>query len=227
MYTLKLATFDIAGTTMVDNNVVDNAFLSVFARHGVAATAADLLPFRGSAKRPIIETMVQRYRTDGTPALVDQLMAEWEDCLEAELRRGVEPVAGTNETFAWLREHGIKVGLTTGFSTRIKDVVLELFGWGPAVLDVAICSSDVPQSRPAPWMIFRAMEALDVFPASQVMAVGDTPRDLQAGANAGCGAIVGVLSGSGTAETLGRLRHTHLLPSVAQIPELVEREFRC
>jgi phosphoglycolate phosphatase-like HAD superfamily hydrolase len=57
------------------------------------------------------------------------------------------------------------------------------------------------------------------------MAVGDTPRDLQAGTRAGCGGVVGVLSGSHDAVSLGRHRHTHLIQSVADLPELMEREF--
>lgn len=222
---LQLATFDIAGTTLVDDNLVDNAFLRVFSAHGIGATAEELLPFRGSAKRPIVETMVGRYRPEGGSTLIDTVMAGFEDGLEAELRRVARPIAGTVETFAWLRERGIRVGLTTGFSTRIMNVVLELFGWGPEVVDAAVCSSDVPESRPAPWMIFLAMQRTGVTSPVAVAAVGDTPRDLQAGTNAGCGAVVGVLSGSGSVETLGRVRHTHLLASVADLPEVIEREY--
>ena len=226
MYTLSLATLDIAGTTMVDDNLVDSAFLRVFAAHEIAATAEELLPFRGSAKRPIVAAMVGKYRPAGGESLIDTVTAGFEDGLEAELRRRAAPIPGTEETFAWLRDRGIRVALTTGFSTRIKNAVLELFGWGPAVIDAAVCSSDVPESRPAPWMIFAAMEATGVHRPEAVLAAGDTPRDLQAGTNAGCGAVVGVLTGAGTTEALGRVRHTHILPSVAEIPELVEREYR-
>jgi phosphoglycolate phosphatase-like HAD superfamily hydrolase len=57
-----------------------------------------------------------------------------------------------------------------------------------------------------------------------VVNVGDTPLDLQAGTNAGVRGVVGVLTGSHGAERLKHEPHTHLLPSVAELPSLIERE---
>lgn len=223
MDSLSLVLFDIAGTTLLDEGLVDGAFLRIFAGLDMPVTAEELQPYRGSAKRPIAEAMVRRYRPEGGDKLMDQIVAGFEEGVMARLRAGARPIAGTEETFQWLRAHGLKVGLTTGFSTRIRQVVCEVLGW-EGLLDVTVCSDEVPESRPAPWMVLESMRRADVYPASRVMTVGDTPRDLQAGTNAGCGAVVGVLSGSGTVETLGRVRHTHLLGSVAEVPELVERE---
>ncbi len=224
-YTLQLATFDIAGTTLVDDNLVDCVFMAVFEGHRMPVPEAELVPFRGSSKRLIFDTMVARHGVPGLPA-TDRLMTEFEDELGAQLRRTAQAVPGTADTFAWLRAQGLKVALTTGFSRPTLLLVRELLGWTPDLVDAAVCSDDVPEARPAPWMIYAAMQATGVPTAAAVMAVGDTPRDLQAGTNAGCGALVGVLTGTGTAETLGRVRHTHLLPSVADIPDLIEREYR-
>ena len=226
MYSLRLALFDIAGTTLLDNNLVDNAFMRVFQRLDLPARVEELLPFRGSAKRPIAEAMVQRYRPEGGEKMIDEIIEGFEAGLIAELRASARSIPGTEETFGWLRDHGLKAGLTTGFSRRIGAVVTEVLGWDEALVDVMVCSDEVPESRPAPWMIYEAMRRANVYPAAAVLTAGDTPRDLGAGTNAGCGAVVGVLSGSGTVETLGRVRHTHLLESVAEIPELIDREYR-
>jgi phosphonoacetaldehyde hydrolase len=48
-----------------------------------------------------------------------------------------------------------------------------------------ICTSEVPQGRPAPWMIFRLMERLDVYPPHAVLKIGDTAPDIAEGRNAG------------------------------------------
>jgi phosphoglycolate phosphatase-like HAD superfamily hydrolase len=69
------------------------------------------------------------------------------------------------------------------------------------------------------------MEATGVVDVSRVIKVGDTALDLQAGTNAGVRGVVGVLSGSQTVEQLGRVAHTHLVASVADIPALVESAF--
>ena len=54
----------------------------------------------------------------------------------------------------------------------------------------------------------------------RVAIVGDTPLDLQAAANANAGWIIGVLSGAYDLDALGRVPHTHLLRSVAQLPPI-------
>lgn len=220
---LKLALFDLAGTTLLDNNIVEDAFLRVFHAENMPVHVEEILPFRGSAKRPIAEAMVSRYRPEGGEDLIGSIIDRFEQGLEEALRASGQSIPGAEETFEWLRGRGIKVGITTGFSRRIKGVVMEVLRWDERLIDVSACSDEVPESRPAPWMILEAMRRADVYPPSAVMTVGDTPRDLQAGTNAGCGFVVGVLSGSGTVETLGRERHTHLLASVAEIPAMLER----
>ena len=52
-----------------------------------------------------------------------------------------------------------------------------------------------------------------------MVAVGDTPLDLQAGSNAGLPAVLSVLSGASTAEKLRDELHTHIMLSVAQLPD--------
>lgn len=64
------------------------------------------------------------------------------------------------------------------------------------------------------------MVDLGVYDVGRVAIVGDTPLDLQAGMNARAGWVIGVLSGAHGLETLGRTAHTHLLPSVAALPDL-------
>ena len=70
-------------------------------------------------------------------------------------------------------------------------------------------------------MLFHAMESARVNSVAEVVAVGDTPLDLQAGTNAGLRAVVGVTSGVSTAEILRREPHTHIVASVANLPALL------
>ena len=52
-------------------------------------------------------------------------------------------------------------------------------------------------------------------------SVGDTRSDLEAGANAGVGWNIGVLSGAHSREQLEELPHTALINSVADLPEVL------
>jgi phosphonatase-like hydrolase len=132
------------------------------------------------------------------------------------------PLPGVPEALAALRDRGVKVALTTGFDRVILESLISALGWeGDAVADTVVCGSDVPAGRPAPYMIFRAMERLGVTDVARVLVAGDTPRDLEAGTNSGAAMVVGVLSGASDAVELGAHRHTHLLPSVADLSGLL------
>lgn len=64
------------------------------------------------------------------------------------------------------------------------------------------------------------MQKTLVHPVARVAAIGDTALDLQAGVNAGAGWVIGVLSGAHELGRLGQTPHTHLLPSIAELPLL-------
>ena len=83
-----------------------------------------------------------------------------------------------------------------------------------------MCGDDVAEGRPAPYLIFRAMEATGVSSVHRVANVGDTILDLRAGHNAGVRWNVGVLTGAHQRQLLESVPHTHLLPSVAELPSL-------
>jgi phosphoglycolate phosphatase-like HAD superfamily hydrolase len=85
-----------------------------------------------------------------------------------------------------------------------------------------VASDDVVEGRPAPYMLFHAMETAGVKSVAEVMAVGDTPLDLQAASNAGVQGMVAVLSGVGTREQLTREPHTHIIQSVADLPTILK-----
>ena len=134
---------------------------------------------------------------------------------------GVRAIPGVEHTFGWLRERDIKIALTTGFYRKVTDIILCATGWRDDLIDASICSDDVPQGRPAPFMIFRAMEMTGVTDVRRVIKVGDAALDLLAGVNAGVRGVVGVLSGQQGIEQLGRVEHTHIMRSVVALPDLI------
>jgi phosphonatase-like hydrolase len=135
-----------------------------------------------------------------------------------------EPLPGVPSAIAALRAAGVKVALNSGFDRAVTNTIVNILGWQDK-LDAVVCTEDVPQGRPAPYMIYRAMEATGVVDISKVLVAGDTTRDLEAGTNAGAAMVIGVLTGSQTVEALGKSRHTHILSGVAEIPDLLGRIF--
>ena len=91
------------------------------------------------------------------------------------------------------------------------------------VADALVCGDDVAQGRPAPYMIFRAMERTGTIDVARVLNIGDTVLDIQSGRNAGCGVNVAVWTGAHGREKLSREPGAHLIEDVSHLPGLLER----
>jgi phosphonatase-like hydrolase len=223
---IKLVIFDLVGTTITDGGEIPETFLNVLAAHAIHVTPEDLNDVRGASKRLAMRSFLER-RFPGYPnqaaVLSEQFFVEFCTRLAEHYERdGVHPLPGAGETFAWLRRKGIKIAINTGFDRAITDLVLHRSGWDLAAFSAVICADDVPQGRPAPYLIFRAIEAAGETSVRQVACVGDTVLDLQAGWNAGVHWNIGVLTGAHTRQQLERAPHTHLLEGVAELPSLWE-----
>jgi len=222
---IKLVVFDIAGTIIEDHGEVIRAFARALMENGIPFAEDDLKRWKGASKREVIRHFV----TQADPrAEVEQKVEASYRSFRAELERcyreKLVPVAGARETFRWCRDRGMLLATTTGFYREISDLVLNETGWRD-FFAANISSSDVREGRPAPYLIFRAMEATGVKSVREVVNVGDTPLDLQSGSNAGVAGVVGVLTGSHGRELLEREPHTHVIKSVAELPELITRQF--
>lgn len=85
-------------------------------------------------------------------------------------------------------------------------------------IQVSVTSDEVAQGRPAPDMILRTMKLTGIADAKQVVKVGDTPSDLQAGTAAGCGLTLGVTNGMHTADQLSGYPSDGLIESLHALP---------
>jgi phosphoglycolate phosphatase-like HAD superfamily hydrolase len=90
------------------------------------------------------------------------------------------------------------------------------------VIDAEVASDEVPRGRPYPDMIRHLMDRLGIRDARKVAKVGDTRADLEEGANAGCGLVIGVTTGSFTGEQLRSYPHSHILAAVVEVPKVLQ-----
>lgn len=227
MSIVKLVVFDIAGTIIEDHGEVIDAFCTALAANGMPVSAADLKEFKGASKREVITRFVQLHWSNdpGNPERIDRTYAAF--CLELEgkyANGGVKPIAGAANTFAWLKAHDVFCATTTGFYRAVTDQILGAAGWLDQFV-ANVCSDEVRLGRPAPYMIFRAMEAAGVDDVKQVLNVGDTPLDIQAGHRAGMLGTIAVLTGVHTEARLRAEGPSHLIASVAELPALIETRY--
>ena len=221
MQDIALVVFDMAGTTIEDSGQVPEAFTTVLGKHGIEVGEEALRAVRGASKRDAIRHFVAQHHTADVDRLTDEVFNDFRDHLARLFRAGgVKPVAGAAETFKWLRARDTRIALTTGFDRLTTDLIIDAVGWRDGIADAIVCGDDVALGRPAPYLIFRAMELTRVTSVRQVMCVGDTVLDLEAGHNAGVRHVIGVLSGAHKKERLEKAPHTQLIASVAALPSM-------
>jgi phosphoglycolate phosphatase len=216
---IELVVFDMAGTTVVDDGQVPEAFTAALAEHGVAIGTGDIRGVRGAAKRQAILDLLPR--SEDRERKAERVLASFRGHLARLYRGKVREIPGAAGVFKWLRDRGIHAALNTGFDRDTANMLLDALGWNAGTVDAVVCGDDVAHGRPAPDMIFRCMELTGIASADSVASVGDTTLDLQAGHNAGVRWNIGVLSGAHERALMAAQPHTHLLGSVAELPALL------
>jgi phosphoglycolate phosphatase len=220
---ISLAVFDMAGTTVSDGGTVDAAFADALTELGMPADG----PRRVAADRVVEQTMgqskIEVFTRIFGPEQAPRANAAFESAYAAAVGRGeISALPGAADVLGQLRSAGVHTCLTTGFSAGTRDLVLGVLGWTELV-DLSLCPADAGRGRPWPDMVWLAMLRLRPDSAADVLVVGDTPSDMRTGVAAGAGAVVGVLSGAGTHESLVEAGAHRVVNDVRAVPELVLR----
>lgn len=217
---IALVALDIAGTSIDEGGAVYVALRSAVESHtGKPIPADQFTHWKGTGKREAITGLLGRATVDEINAVEADFNAR---LLDAYRTAPPVPIPGILDAFAVLRAHDIKIALQTGYSRAVAEPLLDQVDWRVGRdIDAVITSDQVPASRPAPYLIFRAMETVGVRSVSEVLVAGDTPNDLRAGMNAGARYVAGVLTGAHDAASLRHEPHTHILSSAATIPEVL------
>ncbi len=217
-----LVCLDMAGTTVRDDGAVDAAFRTALASAGIEEGGP-----RGREAQQVVRDTMGWSKADVFAALLepseaDRATAAFATADEATVAAGgVHEVPGARAVLRALRERGVLVCLTTGFAPSTRDAVLDALDWRGEV-DLALSPVDAGRGRPAPDMIVAAMARLGVEDPRAVAVVGDTVSDLESGAAAHAGAVVGVLSGAHDLATLAAAPHTAIIDDVTGLLDVLE-----
>lgn len=238
MTPIELVVFDMAGTTVADHHEVERCFAEAAAQTGLLATDERILAMQGLAKRYVFETLWKEQLGNSQADItsrVDRSYATFREILQNHyITNGATPTVGCLETFAYLRERGIAIALTTGFYRTVTDIILDKLGWlanlnderigsKTSIIQVSLASDEVPRGRPYPDLIERAMALLNISNPKAVINIGDTPSDLLSGRAAGVALNLGVTNGTHAADQLDAHPHDFLLGSLAELPGVIER----
>lgn len=235
---IKLAVFDLAGTTVEDDNGVRNCLYQAAKEHDLSVTPEEIADLMGTNKIHLYQYLIAKNQgndinfrdfevtIDGN--LYKQAKKLYDCYVEimiAYYRKNCREIEGASETFEWCHKNDIQVATGTGFHSDINNAIFDCLGWKEnGLVDYAVDLDMVPEGkgRPAPFMIFKAMEKLNIQNVRTVIKLGDTPADMLEGYNAGCRAVIGVTQGSTPITSWGKYWHTHVINTVKELPNLIE-----
>jgi phosphoglycolate phosphatase len=217
---IRLACLDMAGTTVRDEGVVDAAFRDAMDAVGspVDETPGALDYVRRTMGLPK-EVVFQGLLGDAGQAR--SAVAAFDASVLGALAAGrVQALPGAEEAFGRMRQAGVAVCLTTGFTGDVQEALLDSLGWR-SLVDLALCPGPGVRGRPFPDLVLTAVLRLEVDDVRLVAVAGDTSNDLLAGQRAGASVLAGVLTGTHGREELEAGPHTHVLDSIADLPDLL------
>ena len=240
MENIRLAIFDLSGTTVSDDNAVAKCLYEGARSFGLQTTIGDFEKTIGTNKIHLYEFMLARdfgeqvqienlehYDFPEYHEKAVEIFKYYSGLMVDYYKKAVVAIPGAEATFIWCHENGIKVVTDTGFHKDVNTAIMEGLQWRErGLVDFTLDVEDTGGiGRPAPYMIFKAMALTGVQSVHEVIKIGDTPADLLSGYNAGCKGNIGVLSGANQIETLRIYPHTHIINSVADLPALISKEF--
>lgn len=239
MSPIQLIVFDMAGTTVRDDNEVLACFIDAAQKTGLVATQERVNALMGLPKKVVFETLWTEQLGANHPdsgARVEASYDWFRQVLEHHYRtQPVEPTEGCLALFDWLRARGIAIALTTGFYREVTDIILGRLGWDAGLdshyvgtptstIQCSVTPSEIygNEGRPAPYMIQKAMYRLGVDDPKSVVVIGDTPSDLESGRHAGCLYTCGVTNGTHTEAQLAQHLHQGLFSSLVAFQDKLE-----
>lgn len=206
MNRLEAVIFDWAGTT-VDYGCMApvQAFIEGFKKYGITPTMEEVREPMGMLKIDHIRTMLnmprirayweEKYQREPKEEDAQKLFQGFEANLFAVLEQYADPKPGVVQAVNALREYGLKIGSTTGYTDKMMDIIIPIAkekGYEPDCWFSPDATNQ--KGRPYPYMIFKNLEVLGIENVQSVLKVGDTTSDIKEGKNAGvwsAGIIIG------------------------------------
>ncbi|HXD41406.1 MAG TPA: HAD hydrolase-like protein, partial [Ramlibacter sp.] len=167
---------DCSGTTMdryVDAPAI--VFVEVFKKYGLEISMPEAREPMGLRKdlhikaiteiQPVRERFTARFGRPPNQSDVDKMFADFVPTQLSLLRGGNyhELLPGVAEVVKGLQQQGIKIGVTTGFTRDMLDLLLAGAAKQGFVPDTACAGDEVERPRPTAYMVIKNLERLGVY----------------------------------------------------------------
>ena len=196
---LKACILDWSGT-VCDRYVMAPAvvFRDVFEKHGVPITMAEARLPMGLRKdlhigeiikiKSVRDRWYEHYNREPNATDVENIFKDFVPLQLACLDQYATLLPGVKKSMHALRhELHLKIGMTTGFTREMVNVLLKETRQQGFIPDCTVAGDEVIHgARPAPFMVYKNMDLLGVYPIQAVVKVDDTVGGVGEGLEAGC-----------------------------------------
>ena len=207
MQHVKAVIFDWAGTIVDHGSLAPmGAFVETFAEFGVDITIDEARGPMGMAKRPhiaaifalprVAEAWAAKHGRPASEADIDAVYAVFVPKNIAVAAQHATLIAGAAEAVAALRARSVKIGSTTGYTREIMAEIAPVAARQGLAPDSLICTGDTPDGRPTPFMLYKSLLDLEVWPAWSAIKVDDTGVGIAEGLNGGAWTVGVAVSGN-------------------------------
>ena len=197
---IRMIVSDMAGTTINESGIIYNSIKKTINKLGYPVTDNDKYSWYGLDKHEAIKNHLEKHNEKvdehtlqcADKILMNQLEKEYFESdkislIDRDLKKFIN----------YIRYNNILMTLNTGYPVKIQEGIInkldiDLF------IDDYISSEEVSSGRPQPHMIYELMRRNGIHDPKYVAKIGDTKNDMKEGVNAGCGVVIGVLSGAGS-----------------------------
>lgn len=220
-----MVVFDMAGTTINENNVVYKTVQKAINEKGFNVSLEQVLAEgAGKEKLQAIKSVLRVYLNHNDDTLANDIYQRFVVLLEdAYSRADILPNGNAEKLFEALHERDILVVLNTGYNSQTAESLLNKLGWEEGEeYDYLVTASDVTHNRPGPDMIQLAMEEFHLINATEVVKVGDSIIDIEEGKNAGCKLSIGITTGAHTREQLKTANPDYIIDDLLELLPLLD-----
>lgn len=224
MNKIKIAVFDMAGTTVDEGKVVYESVGKALQSVGIHLATREIFQKIGGHNKIDAIEMLMHENQHQDPTSIFEVQELFKRILMESYASNdaIKEINGASEVFEQLRENGIKVTLNTGYTREIASYLISKMGWDQqGLIDFFVTSEEVAQGRPASLMIEKIMAHFEVSDPREVAKIGDTKADIEEGLNAECQFVVGITSKYFSREDLLGHGATHAIEELAELTDIL------
>jgi phosphoglycolate phosphatase len=205
------------------DSLVERAFAEAIATQGVvagtSAYARSMAQVSRDRGRPVTDVFTSLFPDNQARAQAAGMA--FERSYRAALDRiGPGVLPGAEQAIDKLTGSGTRVCLVTSLPRTMVPVVLGTAGWRGRA-DLVLCPDDVARGYPAPDLVLTALIRLRAGAVDEMAVATGSESGIIAGLRAGARIVAGVLTGPHTPARLRQAGATHLIESIAELPDLV------